>query len=65
MKFATKEEHIMKEILVGARVQRATSIRRKNQVQKGMVCFGNNIAHSSQAKSALDPGSGVNLSHIR
>ena len=41
MKFATNEEHIIKEILVEARVKRATS--KKNQVHKVIVCFGNNI----------------------
>ena len=43
MKFATNKEHIIKEILVGARVNRGTS-KKKIRVHKVMVCFGNSIA---------------------
>ena len=42
MKFATNQEHIIKKILVGAWVKRATS--KKDSSNKVMVCFRNNIA---------------------
>ena len=53
MKFATNEEHAIKEILVGARVKWATL--KKNQVIKLWFILETISLRSWQTKRALDP----------